>query len=77
MARRAVLRFMPIEYAYQKEYGIMPDYDYTNRLKAGESREKVSALIDSRMKKVWEKMKAENEKQNREWQDVPTVECPF
>lgn len=63
MAKKAVLRFTPIEYAYQREYGKMPDYDYTDRLKAGQPLEEVSALIEKRLAKVWEKMKEEHEKE--------------
>lgn len=77
MAKKAVLRFNPIEYAYQREYGKMPDYDYTDRLKAGQPLEEVSALIESRLAKVWEKMKAQHEKEIKEEQEALERECPF
>lgn len=77
MSKKAVLRFKPIEYAYQREYGKMPDYDYTDRLKAGQPLEEVSALIESRMAKVWEKMKAQHEKELAEEQEALERECPF
>lgn len=77
MAHKARLEFKPIDYAYQKAYGIMPDYDFTNRLKAGQSPEEVSALIDARMAELWEQMKYEHEHQDDfvllELED----ECPF
>lgn len=77
MARKAVLRFTPIEYAYQKEYGIMPDYDHTSRLYRGEDPEKVSKLIEERMANVWAKMKAAHEREiNGGWETV-SGECPF
>lgn len=77
MAKKAVLRFMPIEYAYQREYGKMPDYDYTDRLKAGQPLNEVSALIESRLAKVWEKMKEQHEKELAEEQEALERECPF
>lgn len=77
MARKAVLRFMPIDYAYQREYGKMPDYDYTDRLKAGQSQEEVSALVYGRMDRIWERMKAEHEREIREEQEALERECPF
>lgn len=78
MANRAKLTFMPIDYAYQKRYGIMPDYDYTNRLKAGQPRDEVSALIDKRLAAIWAEEKAAHERTQacNDWQDVG-AECPF
>ena len=77
MAKKAVLRFTSIEYAYQREYGKMPDYDYTDRLQAGQPIKEVSALIESRMAKVWEKMKEQHEKEIKEEQEALDRECPF
>lgn len=77
MARRARLTFMPIDYAYQVRYGKMPDYDFTDRLKAGQSAEEVSALIDSRMRELWEESKQEHEKKEQEKIAVLEAECPF
>lgn len=77
MARKAVLCFKPIDYAYQTEYGIMPDYDFTNRLKAGQPLEEVSALVNGRMEKLWERMKAEHEREIIEEQEALERECPF
>lgn len=77
MARRAILDFKPIDYAYQKEYGIMPDYDHTSRLRRGEDPEAVSRLIEERMAGLWARMKAEHEReQNGGWLEV-SGECPF
>ena len=77
LAKRAKLYFKPIDYEYQKEYGIMPDYDHTNRLRAGGDPETVSKLIEERMAKVWAKMKAEHEREvNGVWEAV-SGECPF
>lgn len=77
MARKAVLRFTSIDYEYQKMYGKMPDYDYTDRLKAGQQQEEVSALVYGRMDRIWESMKAEHEKQLAEEQEALERECPF
>lgn len=77
MARKAVLKFMPIDYAYQIKYGIMPDYDFTNRLKAGQPLKEVSALINGRIEKLWENMKAQHEKELAEEQEALDRECPF
>ncbi|MCX4324980.1 MAG: hypothetical protein OSJ59_18730 [Lachnospiraceae bacterium] len=77
MARRARLTFMPIDYAYQARYGKMPDYDFTDRLKAGQNEEEVSALIDSRMRKLWEESKQEHEKKEQEKVAALEAECPF
>lgn len=77
MARKAVLSFKTIDYAYQKEYGVMPDYDFTNRLKAGHTIEEVSALINGRMRKLWERMKEEHEREIIEEQEALERECPF
>lgn len=77
MARKAKLYFKPIDYAYQKEYGIMPDYDHTDRLRRGGDPESVSKLIEERMAKVWKKMKAAHEREvNGGWEEV-NGECPF
>lgn len=77
MARRARLIFMPIDYAYQSRYGKMPDYDYTDRLKAGQDREEVRALIDSRMRELWEESRREHERQTAEEEEKLWAECPF
>lgn len=77
MARRAKLYFKPIDYEYQKEYGIMPDYDYTNRLKRGDDPEAVSKLIEERMSHVWEKMKAAHEREIHGVWEAVSGECPF
>lgn len=77
MANRARLDFKPIDYAYQRAYGIMPDYDFTNRLKAGQSPEEVSTLIEKRMAKLWDQMKYEHE---HKYDFMPLQsgdECPF
>lgn len=77
MAKRARLTFMPIDYAYQARYGIMPDYDFTRRLKAGQSLEEVSALIDSRMRAIWEEQKQAHERQLQKEEQKIWAECPF
>lgn len=77
MASRARLTFMPIDYAYQRRYGIMPDYDFTNRLKAGQSTAEVSGLIESRMRKLYEESKREHERQLQKEEQKIWAECPF
>lgn len=77
MATRARLDFKPIDYAYQARYGIMPDYDFTNRLKAGYTREEVSELINGRLAEIWEQLKYEHEhREELAWQE-PGIDCPF
>lgn len=77
MAKKAALRFQPIDYEYQRMYGKMPDYDYTDRIKAGQPREEVKALVYGRMDKIWERMKEEHEKEIAEEQEALEKECPF
>lgn len=77
MARRAVLRFPPIDYAYQRMYGKMPDYDFTDRLKAGQPLEEVRALVYGRMDSLWEHMKEEHERELAEQEEALEKECPF
>lgn len=77
MARRAKLTFMPIDYAYSRRYGKMPDYDFTDRLKAGQPLEEVSALINSRMRAIWEEQKQAHERQLQEEEQALRAECPF
>lgn len=77
MPRRALLSFKPIDYAYQARYGIMPDYDFTNRLKAGQDEAEVSALIERRMLELYEESKREHERQMAEEASQLLAECPF
>ena len=77
MAKRARLTFMPIDYAYQARYGIMPDYDFTNRLKAGQGTAEVSALIDRRMRELYEESEREHERRITEEASQLLSECPF
>ena len=77
MASKARLEFKPIDYAYQSQYGIMPDYDFTNRLKAGQSPAEVSALIEKRMADIWARMKYEHEHEEELAQLELEKECPW
>lgn len=77
MARRARLSFKPIDYAYQARYGKMPDYDFTDRLKAGQDVKEVSALIENRMRELYEESKRDHERQLREQDEKLRAECPF
>lgn len=77
MSRRALLSFKPIDYAYQARYGIMPDYDFTNRLKAGQGTAEVSALIERRMRELYEESKREHERQMAREASQLLSECPF
>ena len=77
MATHAKLDFKPIDYAYQDRYGIMPDYDFTNRLSAGHPLEEVSALVNGRLAEIWKQLKYEHEhREELAWQE-PGVDCPF
>lgn len=77
MATRARLDFKPIDYAYQARYGIMPDYDFTNRLRAGQPREEVDALVNGRLAEIWKQLKYEHEhREELAWQE-PGIDCPF
>ena len=73
MAKKARLVFMPIDYDYQAKYGKMPDYDFTDRLKAGEDSEEVAKLIFGRMDAILEEQKRIHEGNN--WQEA--TGCPF
>lgn len=77
MATRARLCFKPIDYAYQRAYGIMPDYDFTNRLKAGQPLEEVSALIESRMAGLYKQMRYDYEHRQELLLQELEKECPF
>lgn len=77
MASKAVLHFPTIDYAYQRKYGKMPNYDYTDRLKAGQPQAEVSALVYGRMDRLWERMKEEHERELAEEQEALERECPF
>lgn len=77
MARKARLRFKPIDYAYQARYGIMPDYDFTNRLKSGQSPEEAGALVNGRLDDIWRGMKYEHEHREELLQQELLKECPF
>lgn len=77
MARRARLILKPIDYAYQARYGKMPDYDFTDRLKAGQSVAEVSDLIESRMRKLYEESRQEHERKEQEKMAALETECPF
>lgn len=78
MAAKAKLYFKPIELSYAARFGKMPDYDFTDRLKAGEPLEKVSALINGRLAILWAEEKAVHERQSscNNWQKVDEA-CPF
>lgn len=79
MARRARLYFQPIDYSYHARYGIMPDYDFTNRLKAGQPLEEVAALINGRLREIYEEEKrAYEESREGKWEPVSAdASCPF
>ena len=77
MATRARLDFKPIDYAYQARYGIMPDYDYTNRLKAGQHLKEVDALVNGRLAEIWTQQKYEHEHREELAWNEPGSDCPF
>lgn len=77
MATKAKLEFKQIDYAYQARYGIMPDYDFTNRLKAGGNPDAVEALVYGRLAKIWQEMKHEHEHREELLQQELEKECPF
>lgn len=60
MAVKATLKgwFCDVDHEYSKRYGKYPDYDYTDRLAAGQSSETVSALINGRMHAIYTEIKA-------------------
>lgn len=60
MARNATLKgwFTDIDHEYARRFGKYPDYDYTDRLAAGQSSEAVSALINGRMHEIYMEKKS-------------------
>lgn len=77
MAKFARLTFSPLEYDYQRRYGKFPDYDFTDRLAAGEDLEDVSRLVNGRMDALWEECKERYKKEADEKAARLEAECPF
>lgn len=77
MATRARLCFKPIDYAYQRAYGKMPDYDFTDRLKSGQPLEEVSALIEKRMAELYKQMRYDHDHRQELLLQELEKECPF
>lgn len=77
MAKRALLKFTPLEYLYQDTYGIMPDYDYERLIKQGYSMEDAASIRNKRMMELWEQMKYEHEHEN-DFRPLQAGDgCPF
>lgn len=76
MSKNAVLRFTPLEQAYQKAYHIMPDYHF-ERLAKEQGFEKAGQIVQANMDKVWQESKALHAKQERDEQLQLERECPF
>lgn len=77
MAKKALLKFHPLDLAYCAVYGIMPDYDFTNRLKAGASAEEAGALINGRLEALWAQQKYDHEHPEERMERELEEECPF
>ena len=60
MAVKATLKgwFCDVDHEYAKRYGKYPDYDFTDRLAAGQDSDYVDALISSRMHAIYMEIKA-------------------
>ena len=77
MARRALLKFSPLEYLYQDTYGIMPDYDIDRHIKNGMDRQEANDLVNGRMNELWQQMKYEHEHEN-DFRPLQAGDgCPF
>lgn len=80
MSKYAVLKFSPFEYRYQQEYGVMPDYDFSNMVRNGFTMEEASRIRQERVEKLWAEMLAEHEREQRikPFQVITKADrCPF
>lgn len=55
----------------------MPDYNYTNRLKAGQDAEEAGRLINSRMDALWEERRERHRRETDAEKARLAAECPF
>lgn len=60
--KKARLIFSPLDYEYQKKYGIMPDFDYLNYRKT-HTADEAGAYVQQRADSVWSEMKARHEQE--------------
>lgn len=51
--KKARLRFTPLEIAYQKKYGIMPDYHADRLREELHDPDKASAMVQRNMDGIW------------------------
>lgn len=51
--KKARLRFMPLETAYQKKYGIMPDYHADRLREELHDPDRASAIVQKNMDGIW------------------------
>lgn len=50
---KAVLKFTPLEYAYEKKFGIMPDMHFERLLEQTGDSEKAGYIVNRNMYSVW------------------------
>lgn len=77
MARKAVLRFVPIEYLYQETFGIMPDYHVDLLIKQGKTPDEANAYVLGQMQDLWHVMKEDHEHELELIHQELAKECPF
>ena len=77
MARRALLRFCPLEYLYLDTYGRMPDYDTDHLIANGMNPDDACALVNKRVDDLWQKMKHDHTHEEERIQEQLARECPF
>lgn len=70
--KKALIYLSPIDREYLKEYGKLPDYDYTDLYKQYGSQ-KANEIVQKRANAVWKKMQENHKKEN----DKLLSECPF
>lgn len=77
MARRALLKFCPLEYLYLDTYGRMPDYDTDHLIACGMAPCDASKLVYERLDELWEKMKHDHAHEEERIRTQLEKECPF
>lgn len=77
MAKKAVLKFIPLEYLYQDTYGIMPDYHVDLLVSQGKAPDEANALVLGQMQELWRQMKYDHEHEEERIQRELAKECPF
>ena len=88
--KKALLRLTSVEYEYNRQFGICPEYHWMKLKESGISSEECTKIIDKNMQRCTEIVDARNEKErieeerkrsginNHNWEwIVKTDNCPF